>query len=1194
MNIEKVNRIKVILEQLPTTKLEGLKKLFWEELNYDVDNTPLSQASWPDDFNELFESTPVSFATYASNNEFHVIYIQLKGGKLLIGVERRIVNTLIKDYPYSLFVFSNEYQNHWHFVNAISDQEKKNAKQRILRRISVSADDRLRTASERVTCLDTAEVVRDLFGVSPITIQQQHDQAFNVEAVTEEFFNEYKAIFTLLTIALLQQAKDSFWAHDFALQFMNRLMFIYYIERKRWLGDNPDFLHGFWREYLKTQRGTDTFVDEWLNILFFEAFNDKFSAGRSDIAYLPEVYRKALQFAPYLNGGLFSKNELDDKYPYLIKDSLMGAIFDFLDKYNFTISEDTPLDQEVAVDPEMIGKVYESLVNVSAEADEQSDAGIFYTPRIEIDLMCRLSLVDWLANQMPEAPKNAFYELVFAFSPDEKKYADKQISELTLWPQLDHLLNGITVLDPACGSGSFLVGMLGILDDLLIRSSKQLDRDETPYERRKRIIGNSLYGVDIMEWAVHVAELRLWLQLVIETDLDLGERRSHPLLPNLSFKIRHGDSLVQEIGGINFSLHRQGGFMKAGTTRKLENLKTEKYKFFQNDPTCKYHSKAQVEQDEYLLFKQIIDDQIETTQNKITEINNVLAPKKNLFGEVQTIHSGIEIDFKSQELTTLVESMVSLESAKLTIKNEKAVPFVWDVAFVEIFEGEKSGFDIVIGNPPYTRQEKIRNLALAPELVTKDNKKEYKEKLAKAVYHAWPNTFGYNQATGAVSWSLDKKSDLYIYFYLISLSLINPKGSFCFITSNAWLDVGYGADLQYFLLTRSKVKMIVDNQVKRSFKSADINTIIILLSKPEDKKNDLLTSLQHDAHFVMFKVSFEEGLSPVLWEEIEEVKEKKVTNEYNILVKRQETLVDAGLDEESGKYAGDKWGGKYLRAPDIYWYIMEKCKDKLVRLDNISNLRRGITTGANEFFYLDEEKIRHWGIEEEFLLPVLTSTRYLNSYCIKKENSDKFVFNCQKNKKALINTNALQYIKFGEEQEFNKRPSCRNRSSWYSINNQDPADFIMMRFRDSRNWTPIINEPTFYIGDTVFIGSYNYQIPTKLTNCLLNSSFQILISELYGRSNLGEGLLTTYGPEIRNFIIFSPIFFEKFSSEVITQFEPILRRSVYSVFDEFKNEDRKHFDQLLFRCLQIEENLVDDLYYETIKLINNRQNRANT
>ena len=268
--------------------------------------------------------------------------------------------------------------------------------------------------------LDLTTIDRDLFGLAPLDIQRRHDEAFNVEAVTDQFFKDYQGVFSELQLELLTQAGDPGWAHDFALQFLNRLMFIYYVQRKRWLGDDPDFLCNYWRLYRKVGRPADTFVDEWLQVLFFEAFNNRFQAGRSDYGYLPPDIRDALAMAPFLNGGLFERNYLDTAHSPTLTDDLFEKAFDFLEGYNFTISEDTPLDQEVAVDPEMIGKVYESLVNVSEEADERGEAGIFYTPRVEIDLMCRLALVDWLSNHLGQESKPLLYEAVFAFDPEDK------------------------------------------------------------------------------------------------------------------------------------------------------------------------------------------------------------------------------------------------------------------------------------------------------------------------------------------------------------------------------------------------------------------------------------------------------------------------------------------------------------------------------------------------------------------------------------------------------------------------------------------------------------------------------------------------------------------------------------------------------------------------------------------------------
>jgi len=414
------------------------------------------------------------------------------------------------------------------------------------------------------------------------------NRAFDVEAVTREFFEAYKQAFADLQHRLCRASRDKAWAHDYALQLLNRIMFLYFIQRKRWLGNDPHFLRTLWEAYKRSDQRGDTFFDRWLSVLFFEAFNNKFQAGRHDRQHLPPEIRSALAQAPYLNGGLFAPNRLDDAHDPQLADDFFALLFDrfnnttpgFLERYNFTIAESTPLDVEVAVDPEMIGKVYESLVNITFEGMTEEDlrgtAGIFYTPRVEIDLMCRLSLVDALANRLGTEHKPLLYDAIFAYDPADKEAADRALADRNLWPTLNQHLRSLSVCDPACGSGSFLVGMLLVLDDLHARANAQLGIEETPYERRRRIIGEQLYGVDVMDWAVHVAELRLWLQLVVETELKPAELHLRPLLPNLSFKVRQGDSLVQEIGGINFGLHRHHLDIPAPLKGRITQLKGKK------------------------------------------------------------------------------------------------------------------------------------------------------------------------------------------------------------------------------------------------------------------------------------------------------------------------------------------------------------------------------------------------------------------------------------------------------------------------------------------------------------------------------------------------------------------------------------------------------------------------------------------
>ena len=569
--------------------IKPLRELFCTELNYDYQNAPISLGDRNQSNTSRTAEDPLLFATGGNDSDFHLIYTCLNSDRLRLTAERPIISRLLKSYPYALFIFSNREQTDWHFVNAKYDPNHPD-KRRLYRRITIGPTEKLRTASERIAMLDSHSLD------SPLEIQSRHDDAFDVEAVTKEFFKSYQTVFQRLQDDLTNQTNDNQWAHDYALQFLNRCMFLYFIQRKGWLDDDADFLRTFWESYQTTDQPVGSFVDRWLNVLFFEAFNNRFHGGHR---HFPDTIRKALASAPYLNGGLFTENDLDSQHDFQISDSRFKSIFNFLESYNFTIAEDSPLDQEVAVDPEMIGKVYESLVNVSEETDKQGDAGIFYTPRTEIDLMCRLALVDNLANHLGEEHKSAVYEAVFAFESEERADADQKLRGRNLWNRLDECLKGLAVVDPACGSGSFLVGMLHILDDLQDRANRVLGYEQLSFDRKKAIIGKNLYGVDVMEWACHVAELRLWLSLAIDADIPRAELqlRIEPLLPHFSFNIRCGDGLLQEIGGMNLVQIRAdfSGIprsLKSRTTR----LKNEKLKFFNNDKTCRYRSKQELEQ----------------------------------------------------------------------------------------------------------------------------------------------------------------------------------------------------------------------------------------------------------------------------------------------------------------------------------------------------------------------------------------------------------------------------------------------------------------------------------------------------------------------------------------------------------------------------------------------------------------------
>ena len=624
----------------------------------------------------------------------------------------------------------------------------------------------------------------DLLTISNISLKGNEDNwrdiwkkwkdAFSVEKVTDRFFEDYKDAFFELRKTFEKQKIPVKSAHELSQQFLNRLMFLYFISKKKWLNNDPKFIKWYWEKYREEKRKgnakENTFYENYLRILFLEAFNNKYSHPH----YHPQDIKQILAAAPYLNGGLFHRNDLDD-LPFAISDSLFEKVFTFFEKYNFTIREELPLDVEVAVDPQMIGYVYESLSNVAEEIYERQDLGIFYTPTIEVDFMCRRSLVEYISNHLTELPKEWIYRLLF---DEDKKVVAEYIAKKNLWYRLEELLDNLAVVDPACGSGAFLVGMLHVLVELYRLIYSYINREMTEFELKKKIIGNSLYGVDVMPWATHSAELRLWLQLIIEEDIPYEQRKLFPLLPNLNLRLRVGDSLVQEVGGIN--LHMRDSKISDSLKRKLSALKREKEKYYSNDPTAKFKSDKALLQEERRIFGEIIDERVLQLKKERDEIFKVQA---GLYEKPQTAEE------KSDKIKEVINKEIErLINIKNSLQSPEQKPFVWDIDFAEIF-GDKGGFDIVIGNPPYVRQEKIAPPNKLKAEVTLEDKREYKDKLLSSIQVHYPFVK-----------KLDKKSDYYIYFYFHGLSLLNEKGTFCFITSNSWLDVGYGKELQEFLL----------------------------------------------------------------------------------------------------------------------------------------------------------------------------------------------------------------------------------------------------------------------------------------------------------------------------------------------------------------------------------------------------------
>ncbi|MBE3128697.1 MAG: Eco57I restriction-modification methylase domain-containing protein, partial [Actinobacteria bacterium] len=645
--------------------------------------------------------------------------------------------------------------------------------------------------------LDTSQIYRtDLEVISTLGIASGDasyrdiwrdcwQQAFNKERVNDQFFKDFEGVFFELRTLVTRQIEDVKLSHEFAQQTLNRLIFLYFIAKKEWLASDKKFISNFYKEYkIERNKGNlpqDSFYENWLKILFFEVFNKPYP-NLGIARYIPADLKNNLVTFPYLNGGLFNEEDFD-KVGANIPDSIFNNIFVFLDKYNFTIKEDSPLDIEVAVDPQMLGYLYESFANIAEEIYERNDLGVFYTPGSEVSFMVRRSLVEYFANHLEKIPKDLIYKFVF---DEDKKEAIEYISKHNLWENLEFLIEDVKIVDPACGSGAFLLGSLKVLVELTQTIERHLGRERIDFDIKKDIIGKNFFGVDVMKWALHCAELRLWLSMIVEANLP-EERRKEALLPNFNLRLRVGDSLVQKIGGISVDL--KDLTISVEIKRKLNYLKEEKQKFYSNDPSRKFKDYEAVKREEIKIFQEILREEIINLDKKIQILNIQLSKRNqlNIYGEQSK--EKVEKENVKKEMIFLEEKIELIKKACSKLEKEGKQFVIWEIDFADVFE-EKHGFDIVIGNPPYINYKKISPpFVNKKELNLKEKTLEYKEDLVRSIKTRYPFVKEFN-----------RKCDYYIYFYFHGLSLLNTKGTFCFITSNSWLDVDFGKDLQEFLV----------------------------------------------------------------------------------------------------------------------------------------------------------------------------------------------------------------------------------------------------------------------------------------------------------------------------------------------------------------------------------------------------------
>jgi hypothetical protein len=739
--------------------------------------------------------------------------------------------------------------------------------------------------------------------------------AFSINAVTDLFYDEFFVVFDSLVKSCTDKSgrKGHPFSRDFVTLFAIRVIFLGFIQKKKWIGSNDNFIQSAYSEYLKfTSPNANDFYSKWLQPLFFSALNSPCGTELPPkYSKLSQEYAKVLNEAPYLNGGLFIAKEGLDNLGFTLPDKEIGKFFAFLFSHSFTLEENSAQDEDLQMNPEFLGIIFERLVN--------GEYGAVYTPRPEVDYMCRISLATWLYKKFDQRVSfDKFFQFVFK---EANREADQEFDIFSKELALEVLetLNSVTVCDPAVGSGAFLVGMLQVIDELQCNLMDFLTISlPSPFERKVHIIRNSLYGVEVKEWAVWICQLRLWLTIFIDAP-DILRDSKEPILPSLDFKVRQGDSLVQKLGTTAFPVVEPFFGLNEELRANFEELKSLKQSYFDNHGGL---STMEVRKSENLIFRKLIDREVEILKTKLATMESrdgVI--QASIFGE----HDDNRLSLFDQEILTVKNQITALKMQRKSIKEER--PLIWAIEFAEIF-GERGGFDLVIGNPPYLRHEAIED----PQgLITE--KTEYKQELLAMLKLDFPIAFAKNANFSA-------RSDLFTYFYIRGLRLLNSQGVMNYICSNSWLDIGYGVWLREFLVKFCNIWFIVDNQSKKSFSKADVNTIISVV----DLKTPTPSISPIEVNFISYKRPFEQvAFSGDLIHLVQE--HSSFSNEKLRVVKvLQFELELGGRQSSSGglfqdaPYIGDKWGSKYLRSPDSYLKVVSNSKSKLSPLGNLAEI----------------------------------------------------------------------------------------------------------------------------------------------------------------------------------------------------------------------------------------------------------------
>ena len=772
---------------------------------------------------------------------------------------------------------------------------------------------------------DLLQGLRITPGASLLEVSRLWQHQFSVERVTTRFYQEYAAVRDRIASALLAHNPDhpviaslgEEEARAWATRQMGRVLFLWFLQAKRWLGEpggmgSPTYLLNLWDKRAETHEG-----DYYRGILA-PMFFDAMATGSSSWGEHP-----VLGFVPYLNGGLFRRNALEDRIDDAGEVSLPDEVFDpdadneedqqqtllgLLSRYRFTTRESTPDDQSVDPDPELLGRVFENLY----QGDERRNTGTYYTPREVVHFMCREVLDGYLRDEtgVDQSTLDTLRQEAVG-SRDEHQ----PLSNIPTDALVD-ALETIRVCDPAVGSGAFLLGVIQEMVALrrgILYSQRSYVEPHDLYqmvsEWKRRIIENSLYGVDINPEAVEICRLRLWLSMVLDMD-EPPDPNSDWALPNLDFQILAGDSLVDGVAGVAFKeswptpkglqldMELQDSLQRL--ERNIDHRRREFERTHRN-PRRLRELRDLIARDQREIILLHLADGLKRAEEKLEALRKSEKPSKAALNRAQRF---------IERIRSLLDGVLS---ADFTMVQK---PFLWPVAFPDVLrQGDPdAGFHIVLANPPYVRMERI------------DNEDE----------------LFYGEAFPEVAAS---RADILVYFYARALQILRPGGWLSFITSNKFMRAGYGEGMREHLPASLRIHRVIDfgdlSLFEANGKAIAAYPAVLVGSRSKDTSEHALTvaDLAGPVHRELSNAGLKvnpESVRGVLEDLDELLRRSEVPDFPQVMLKK------------------DGW---VLEDPALV-RLFERLMNQGTPLSKFvkGRIYRGVVTGPNEAFVIDQDK----------------------------------------------------------------------------------------------------------------------------------------------------------------------------------------------------------------------------------------------